>query len=295
MRKFFSAISSSEPKVQLTVGILVFVGLFISGYFGWLASGRSTLLAINATITAESRLAAQTAQSPLFPSITPTMVVTAETIPTISPTTLTISPTETFDSLTSETQHIYINDLDTYWDGLEENSGIGTQIREIVDGIYKWDLNVHEIVKLYAKSTYPPLADPVIEITATFEKIQGPSNVAYGLAFNMNDSNTIYDFLVRNAQYSFWINEEGQKTAFNPPWTDRPFINVTGKNTLKIVFSNNQTTLYINDNFVGSYNLDLAVNGLDTTSLRLVVAVLPDAIDQPITLELSHFQLYGHN
>ena len=70
LQKLLTSLVNSEPKVQLFVGILVFLGVFASGYFIIRASERPIELAIQATVTAEAR---QT-QSSITPTSPPQLV-----------------------------------------------------------------------------------------------------------------------------------------------------------------------------------------------------------------------------
>lgn len=87
-KKIVTEISSSEPKVQLAVGVLVFLGLFVSGYFAYLSAIAPERYKVSVTQTAIAGLAEATRISG-----TQTAHINVTSMPSVTKTPDSISST----------------------------------------------------------------------------------------------------------------------------------------------------------------------------------------------------------
>jgi hypothetical protein len=239
------------------IGILLFVGLAVGGFFGYRA-----YQAANATPTPS-----------LTPTVTLTPTATLEPTPTTAPTR-TPAPTLPTGTL------LYADDFsdpESGWDRTRDREGItdyfedGTYHISIIDPQYIWWAN-------------PSLdfQDVVVEVDATL--VSGTVDNGFGIICSyINEDNFFYGSVSSEGFYAFWQQAAGDWNTLGDGEQKSPLIPDDGSTLrLRLECVGDTMTLYVNHVFID------AVSGVELTGGD--VGLIAESYgNEPTEIEFDNF------
>jgi hypothetical protein len=212
---------------------------------------RSTEIAavVFATQTAEEKLKPTSTRTP---SITPSPTLTPTPVP---PSEWPLVFSESFDS----------NEND--WPMGKETNNFVENNWTLTGGKYRWIVTAIQDVHWYVYPDIKSVSD--FYLSAELQRISGPEDCSYGIAFRVKDDNNFYLFLISDTQYFsvYRINNGIWKTLLD--WRYSSAIGPERINRIEMVAQGSHFDFWVNEKLVGAVDDNLIKTGRNGVTMIL--------------------------
>ena len=197
------------------------------------------------------------AAPPLTPTNTPTPTPTPVPVPVENCAPWSVAAPADWPLATCET---FDNNADDWPTGSDNQRGMGTTTRTIVDGAYTWEIEAYQDFWGGTIALKEPVTDFYVAVEA--QRISGPvGETGYGVQFRHQDPDNFYMLLLSDLQeFKFYHLNQGQWIALID-WTQSAAIVPGESNRVGVKAVGPDFTFYINDQQVAQFSDDSISQG----------------------------------
>jgi hypothetical protein len=200
--------------------------------------------------------ATQTAEA--TPTSSPT--ITPSTTPTLTPTPV---PPSDWPLVFSDS----FNSNEDNWPMGEEANEYVVNLWSLVGGKYRWEADAIQNVHWYVYPDIDSVGD--FYLSTQLQKISGPEDCSYGVAFRVRDANNFYLFLISDTQYFSVYRIFGGNWETLVDWKYSTAIRPEDVNRIAVVAQGSHFDFWVNEKLVGGVDDSMIKTGRNGVSMIL--------------------------